>query len=143
MIFRPEWINALCGGALIGFAASLLLLFNGRVMGISGILSRALSPAERPNAWRWNILAGLLLGGFALRLLKPEAISNTLIYSNLTLAIAGLLVGFGTVLGNGCTSGHGVCGVSRLSFRSILATCVFILAGILSVAVVRRLGIQS
>lgn len=126
-------INALIGGALIGFAVSLMLVFNGRVTGISGILGGVLSPKKGDMSWRLMFLGGLLSGGLFLSLFSPESFSLDPRVTSFDYALAGLLVGFGTLLGNGCTSGHGVCGISRMSVRSILATMTFIGFGILSV----------
>lgn len=137
---RPELISALLGGALIGLAASLILVFNGRVMGISGILSRALSTNEGPNAWRWAALAGLFGGGIFLRTFLPSSLTSTIHSSSWMTALAGVLVGIGSVLGNGCTSGHGVCGISRMSFRSLIATMIFIMAGAFTVVLLRNVG---
>ncbi|MFZ4713798.1 MAG: YeeE/YedE family protein [Bacteriovoracaceae bacterium] len=126
-------INALIGGVLIGLAVSLMMLFNGRVTGISGILGGIVKPQKNDLDWRFAFIGGLLFGGIILQYLRPEAfvqISRALWFD---YVFAGLLVGFGTLLGNGCTSGHGVCGISRLSTRSIVATLTFILFGIISV----------
>lgn len=136
-----EWINALMGGVLIGISVTILLLFNGRVTGISGILSGALFPHKGEVSWRITFLSGLLSGGLLLYLLRPESFSSPATSSTLQLMVAGLLVGFGTLLGNGCTSGHGVCGISRLSVRSIVATMSFIFAGVLMVSVIRYWGL--
>ena len=126
-------VNALLGGALIGLAVSLMMLFNGRVTGISGIVGGIISPKKTDFGWRIFFFAGLLLGGVVLTFLKPEAFiqQSSAVWGD--YVFAGLLVGFGTLLGNGCTSGHGVCGISRLSIRSIIATMTFIGFGILSV----------
>jgi uncharacterized membrane protein YedE/YeeE len=124
--------NALIGGAIIGLAVSLMLVFNGRVTGISGIVSGLLKPQRNDVFWRVAFLAGLLSGGFVLKVLRPDMFVLSSHVTNFDYVIAGLLVGFGTLLGNGCTSGHGVCGISRLSMRSILATVTFISFGILS-----------
>ena len=126
-------IQAIIGGVLIGLAASLMMLFNGRVTGISGIVSGLLKPEKSETGWKLSFVIGLIFGGFVLQALNPEVfvqISNSLWFD---CVIAGLLVGFGTLLGNGCTSGHGVCGISRFSTRSITATMTFISFGILSV----------
>lgn len=136
-----EWLNALIGGALIGLAASLMLYWNGRVAGVSGIVNGLMNPPNQQSFWRWFFLAGMLLGGLILKLLKPEVFSSELPTPLWTVIAAGLLVGFGTVMGGGCTSGHGVCGISRLSIRSIVATIVFIAAGMLAVAVFKKLGV--
>jgi hypothetical protein len=140
---KPEWINALAGGVLIGVAASLMLLFNGRVMGISGILCRSFFKSEAPNGWRFSALAGLLCGGILLQIFYPQAFPYSPISSFPLIGIAGLLVGFGSVYGNGCTSGHGVCGISRLSIRSLLATCTFMATGALAIILLRALGFRS
>lgn len=127
--------EALIGGAIIGLAVSILLLFNGRVTGISGIVAGLLPPKKTDQSWRFFFLLGLLLGGATLYFLSPQSFSSlSLNMTYLDYLIAGLLVGFGTVLGSGCTSGHGVCGISRFSVRSIVATMVFIAFGIISVA---------
>lgn len=136
-----EWTLALIGGVLIGSAASLMLLFNGRVTGISSIIQGAINPEKNDSAWRWFFLIGLFFGGLVLHVIKPDVFSGSLPTDNWTLVVAGLLVGFGTLLGSGCTSGHGVCGISRLSLRSLVATGVFILAGIIAVFVFRDLGV--
>ena len=127
---------ALIGGAIIGTAVSLMLVFNGRIAGISGIISGALSPKKKDLSWRILFIIGLLFGGLILRLTQPESFqSHSQNMSLIDYAIAGLLVGFGTLLGNGCTSGHGICGISRLSIRSIMATITFMTFGILSVVI--------
>lgn len=128
--FTP--VSALAGGVLIGLAASLLLIANGRVAGISGILEGLLVPVRGDGPWRALFVAGLLLAGLGAVLLAPERIGASP-RSPMTLVAAGLLVGVGTHLARGCTSGHGVCGVSRLSPRSLLATAVFIASGMLVV----------
>ena len=132
-------INGLIGGLLIGLAVSLMLLFNGRVTGISGIVSGLIKPEKNETSWKLSFVLGLILGGFVLQALNPEAliqISSALWFD---YVIAGLLVGFGTLLGNGCTSGHGVCGISRFSTRSIIATITFIFFGICSVLLFKLL----
>jgi uncharacterized membrane protein YedE/YeeE len=131
--------NALIGGAIIGLAVSLMFVFNGRVTGISGIVSGLLKPQRNDVFWRVAFLAGLLSGGFVLKVLRPDMFVLSSHVTNFDYAIAGLLVGFGTLLGNGCTSGHGVCGISRLSMRSILATVTFISFGILSLVVFKMI----
>lgn len=138
---NPEWLNSLLGGVLIGIAVSGMLLLNGRITGVSGILSSAIRMSESRAQWRWAFLLGLVTGGFMLFLMRPEFFSGDLISPLWTVIAAGFLVGFGTTMGSGCTSGHGVCGVSRLSPRSLVATAVFILAGIISVAIFRYFGI--
>lgn len=138
---KQEWINALLGGGVIGVAVSLMLLWNGRVTGISGIVNGILSPAKGDTAWRIYFVVGLFLGGLTTKLINPAAFSGALTADTWTTVVAGLLVGFGTIMGSGCTSGHGVCGISRLSPRSIVATLSFIIAGILAVTFFRKLGV--
>jgi uncharacterized membrane protein YedE/YeeE len=135
--FTP-W-SALAGGALIGLAASLLLLANGRIAGISGILSGMLVRQRGDVAWRALFVAGLVIAGLVAQLLSPAQLGSSP-RSLVMLAAAGLLVGVGTRLGNGCTSGHGVCGLSRLSPRSLAATLTFIASGVLAVLATRLLG---
>lgn len=134
--FTP--LASLGGGALIGLSASLLLLFQGRIAGISGILGGVLSPKPGDFGWRAAFLAGLLGAGAALGVLFPGTV-HAAPRSLLTLAAAGLLVGVGTNLGNGCTSGHGVCGVARLSPRSMVATLTFMATAFVTVFVTRHL----
>lgn len=125
--FTP-W-SALAGGALIGLAASLLLLFNGRIAGISGILGGLLRPSQTELPWRLSFLAGLMAAGLGLSFLLPESIAGPETRSLAAVAVAGLVVGFGVRMGNGCTSGHGVCGLSRFSVRSLVATGTFMATG--------------
>lgn len=136
-----DWINALLGGVLIGVSVSLMLLWNGRVTGISGIINGVLSPLKGDTAWRVTFILGLFLGGLTLRQLNPQVFTNTLSTELWTTVVAGLLVGFGTIMGSGCTSGHGVCGISRMSPRSLVATGVFMIAGIAAVFLFRKLGV--
>ncbi len=136
-----EWMNALLGGVLIGVSVSLMLLWNGRVTGISGIINGALSPVKGDTLWRVLFIAGLILGGIVMSRLNPNVFQNTVQAEGWTTVAAGLLVGFGTIMGSGCTSGHGVCGISRLSPRSLVATIVFMAAGIAAVFLFRNLGV--
>ena len=126
-------MEAIYGGVLIGVAATMMLLFNGRVTGISGIVGGLLNPVSKDKSWRILFLLGLLVGGFFLRFFHPVSFVSVSNAWRIDYMIAGFFVGFGTLLGNGCTSGHGVCGISRFSFRSIISTIIFILSGILSV----------
>jgi uncharacterized protein len=123
------------GGALIGLAAAMVLLIHGRIAGISGILGHALDPGE-PDVRRFRLgfLAGLVATGAILAALRPSLFGDA-VRGLPVLAVAGLLVGFGTTLGGGCTSGHGVCGLSRLSPRSAVAVATFLLTGALTVAI--------
>lgn len=131
---------SLLGGALIGLAAGLLLLVNGRIFGVSGILGGVVMPLPNDTAWRTYALAGLILGGFSLKVLSWPAFDPVAPFSFGLMAVAGLLVGFGTRMGGGCTSGHGICGMSRLSPRSVVATLTFMVAGILTVAMKQLLA---
>lgn len=138
---NQEWINALLGGALIGLSVSLMLLLNGRVTGISGIINGALSLTKGDTLWRVLFVVGLFFGGLVMRALNPNVFAGQLELPMWTTVIAGLLVGFGTIMGSGCTSGHGVCGISRMSPRSIVATFTFIGAGIAAVYLFKQLGV--
>lgn len=131
---------ALAGGVLIGIAASLLLALNGRIAGISGIVGGLLLPVRGEVAWRALFVAGLLAGGLAGYLVMPERFDASGAPALPLVALAGALVGVGTRIGSGCTSGHGVCGISRLSPRSVVATLTFMLTGGLTVLAVRLLG---
>lgn len=138
---QADWINALLGGVIIGISVSMMLMFNGRVTGISGIINGALTPQKGDTLWRVLFIVGLVLGGFVMKALNPSVFSGGLETAGWTNVAAGLLVGFGTILGSGCTSGHGVCGISRMSPRSLVATIVFIAAGVGAVALFRQVGI--
>lgn len=135
-------VDGLVGGILIGLAAALMLLGAGRIAGVSGMLARATGIADsgisKPGAWMFVL--GLPIGALIVSLVKGGM--EATFAGPLPLIVAGLLVGFGTRVGSGCTSGHGVCGVSRLSQRSILATGVFMAAGIATVAIMNALGVE-
>jgi uncharacterized membrane protein YedE/YeeE len=134
--FTP-W-TGLLGGALIGLASSLLMLANGRIAGISGILGRSLFPSQNDLVWRLAFLVGLPLGAGIVQQLSAD-LHGFAITPRLGVLIAGgLLVGFGTQLGNGCTSGHGVCGLARGSRRSLVATLVFMASGVGTVFIMRH-----
>lgn len=135
--FTP-W-SALGGGILIGLSASLLLLGLGRIAGVSGLLGGVLFPTRGDIGWRLAFLIGLVVAGVAAFALAPASMEASP-RSLGTVIAAGLLVGAGTRLGTGCTSGHGVCGMSRLSVRSLAATMTFIAAGMLTVTLVGWLG---
>jgi uncharacterized protein len=134
-VFTP--VSALAGGVLIGLAVAAFVLLNGRIAGVSGILGGLLRPVPGDIAWRAAFIAGLLLAPFAYALFVPLP-ESTIEASYPVLIVAGLLVGIGTRYGSGCTSGHGVCGVSRLSPRSIAATLCFMASGVATVFVVRQ-----
>ena len=129
--FTP--VSGLVGGLLIGLAAALLLLLNGRISGISGIVGGLLVRNSSEAGWRAAFVAGLLLGALVYVLVTGDAVPVRMQASLPVLVAAGLLIGFGTRLGSGCTSGHGVCGLARLSKRSIAATATFFGVAILTV----------
>lgn len=132
--FTPT--SGIIGGLLIGFASVLLLLANGRIAGISGIFGGLLPPARGDLAWRVVFVSGLILGGLLWPLFAKRPMPFELPAEPTTVVIAGFLVGLGTRLGGGCTSGHGVCGIGRGAMRSIVATVVFIATAIATVFVV-------
>lgn len=136
-IFTP--IAALIGGALIGLSAVGLMAFAGRIAGVSGIAARLLPPFDREWAGRFAFIAGLVAAPVVMRLATGEFPPQAIETGGVLLVVAGLLVGFGTVWGNGCTSGHGICGISRLSLRSIVATLVFMATGFATTFIVRHL----
>jgi hypothetical protein len=131
-------MNPLLGGMLIGLGASLLLYWNGRIAGVSGIVAGLVRPTPGDLAWRWAFVLGLLGVGFALHLGQALQVPETPARVTWLVVPAGLAVGFGARLSGGCTSGHGVCGVSRLSLRSIAATVTFIVFGAATVWLVRQ-----
>ncbi|MEC9199059.1 MAG: YeeE/YedE thiosulfate transporter family protein [Pseudomonadota bacterium] len=136
---EQDWIMGLLGGLLIGLAGAVFLLANGRVMGASGIIGGLVDGSGMSNKWeRISFLVGLMVVPLALLPVYEKV--DTHLTSNLwIIAAAGVLVGVGTRLANGCTSGHGVCGISRLSLRGIVATVMYILAGGLTVVFFRHL----
>ena len=129
---------AIIGGLLIGLSATLLLLFNGRIAGICGMVAAAVLPGGSDRAWRWLFLGGLLAGTLLWHLVSGAAVPTPTGASPWLVIAAGLLVGFGTQMANGCTSGHGVCGLGRLSPRSLVATISFMLAGAVTVYLLRH-----
>lgn len=130
----------LLGGVLIGVAAAAMWILNGRVAGISGIVGQAIGVPRRDGMWRLSFIAGLIAGGALLSLVRPASFPAEVAASTPVLIAAGLLVGVGTQLGSGCTSGHGVCGTARLSKRSIAATLTFIAAGAITAVAARLAG---
>lgn len=134
--FTP--VSSTLGGILVGLAAASILFSQGRVAGVSGICGSLLQPARGDFGWRLAFTLGLLGTGAVAAAHYPSSVAVAGLPGLPTVAIAGVLVGFGTRLGNGCTSGHGVCGVSRLSKRSIVATVTFILVAAATVFVVRH-----
>ena len=135
-------LAGLAGGVLIGLAAAVMLLGLGRIAGVSGLAAKAagLGGSGISASGAWMFVIGLPLGALVVMLVSGGIEAR--FASPLTLAIAGLVVGVGTRLGSGCTSGHGVCGVSRLSARSVVATLVFMATGIATVAVMNALGLE-
>jgi uncharacterized protein len=135
--FTP--IASAAGGALIGLSAVLLMAFKGRIAGVSGIAARLFPPYEDGEfAGRLAFVAGLVAAPVAVRIATGTLPAQTIEAGTFTLVAAGLLVGFGSVWGSGCTSGHGVCGLSRLSPRSLVATAAFMATGVATVFVMRH-----
>ena len=130
--FTP--ISVAVGGALIGLSAVLLMALTGRIAGISGIFAGLINPETTDRAWRAAFIGGLIAAPLAAALLGHTVPTPRMPGSYIVVVIGGLLVGFGTRLGSGCTSGHGICGIARLSPRSIVATGVFMMAAIIVVA---------
>ena len=144
IIMLIDWNNftpwtALAGGALIGLATAIFILFNGRIAGITGILGGLIRPKLQDIGWRIAFIVGLILSPAIWKLFGTLPAIEIEV-GNALLAIAGLIVGISTRYGSGCTSGHGVCGISRLSPRSIIATLAFMASGFLTVYVVRHLA---
>ena len=135
--FTP--MASLVGGVMIGVAALLLMLLHGRVMGISGILGGIVRPAARDDVpWRLLFVAGALLGPLAVIYLVGRPVDVVPVASGLVLPVAGFLVGLGTAIGSGCTSGHGICGLARLSMRSAAAVGMFMITAVVMVYIVRH-----
>jgi uncharacterized membrane protein YedE/YeeE len=134
--FTP--FSATAGGVLIGVSVTLLLLFNGRIGGVSGIMNGVFFAPENDRLWRLIFVFGLILGGFVFQLLVPDFNIPRQNYPLLLLGLGGFLVGFGTRMGGGCTSGHGICGLANLSIRSLIATLTFMAAGMITVYIIRH-----
>lgn len=134
--FTP--ISAAIGGALIGLSAVLLMLLNGRIAGVTGVFAGLIDPLSTDRFWRAAFIAGLIAAPLSAALVGYPIPIPQMPMSLVTVVAAGLLVGFGTRLSNGCTSGHGICGIARLSPRSIAATAVFMVAAIVVVAFTRH-----
>lgn len=135
--FTP--ISSIIGGVLIGLAATLMLWTNGRIAGISGIVSGVLIPRKKDTAWRACFVAGLVCAPLGYVALSGQGLNIVTQAPPLLSVIAGLAVGFGTRLGSGCTSGHGICGIARFSKRSFLATAVFMASAMVTVYITRHL----
>ena len=134
------WLSALAGGVLIGLSATLLLWLDGRVAGVSGILNGVLFQKRGDTAWRGAFLVGLIVAAGLYMAFAPGAPQPRTDFPRVGLVVAGLLVGFGTRMGNGCTSGHGVCGLGRLSMRSLVAELIFMATAIATTFAMRHLG---
>ncbi len=132
-----NWIAALAGGMLIGLSATILLAFDGRIAGISGMVNGAIKFRPEEN-WRWLFIAGMLAGGLIYEYVFASESTPVSSFAPVAMIIGGLLVGFGTRMGNGCTSGHGVCGLGRLSLRSLVAVITFMITAIITVFVTRH-----
>lgn len=135
--FSP--VSAALGGALIGLSASWMLLASGRIAGISGIFAGLLQPKQGDTGWRLAFVVGLFLAGAVAVGSMPGAVATSDLRSVGATVVAGLLVGFGVRLGSGCTSGHGVCGLSRFSRRSLVATATFMATGFLTASAIQVL----
>lgn len=151
-MIETMWLASLVGGAIIGLSAALLLALNGRIAGISGVFgglldqlaARGEGTGTGERDWRALFVLGLLLGGLLLRVLDARYLPGPAVDSPVVLVVAGLLVGFGTRLGSGCTSGHGICGLSRLSTRSLAATMIFMAVAMATTFVLRHvIGVAS
>lgn len=132
-----NWLTDLFGGVLIGISATLLLAFNGRIAGISGMVNGAIAFTKQ-EVWRWLFLLGILLGGAIYEYVLASQPTPTSKFAPWAMIVGGFLVGFGTRMGSGCTSGHGVCGLGRLSLRSLVAVLTFLMTAILTVFIVRH-----
>jgi uncharacterized membrane protein YedE/YeeE len=130
--FTP--VSAAIGGVLIGLSAVLLMMFTGRIAGVSGIVAGLINPQTSDRSWRAAFVAGLIAAPIAAMLVGYGVTKPLMPESYITIVVGGLLIGFGSRLGSGCTSGHGICGIARLSQRSIVATGVFMVAAIVVVA---------
>jgi uncharacterized protein len=134
--FTP--LSATAGGALIGISVTLLLLFNGRIGGISGIMNGVFYAPKDDRVWRLIFLVGLILGALIFQLMVPDFNVPRQNYPLLLLGLGGFLIGVGTRMGGGCTSGHGICGIANLSFRSLIATLTFMATGMITVYIIRH-----
>ena len=140
--FTP--FSAAAGGALIGISVALLLLFNGRIGGVSGIMNGVFCAPKSDRIWRLIFLAGLVLGAFIFQLLVPDFNVPRQNYPFLLLGLGGFFIGFGTRMSGGCTSGHGICGIANVSIRSLVATLTFMATGMITVYIIRHsLGLAA
>ena len=139
-----NWITALLGGLLIGISSTIMLAWNGRITGISGMVHMLVTPVKGDTTWRWLFLAGMLGGGalyeYLLAATQPGLVQTPEFgFAPASMIVGGFIVGVGTRMGGGCTSGHGVCGLGRLSSRSLVAVITFLTTGIATVFVVQHL----
>tara|TARA_Y100000591_G_C21481539_1_gene520730 strand:- start:99 stop:509 length:411 start_codon:yes stop_codon:yes gene_type:complete len=134
-----KFLPPLIGGILIGLSSTMILFFLGKIAGVSGILGSFLSNPKSSHNWKISFLMGLVFGGLILKIWSPKFFTYSLNFNIIQVIIAGFLVGFGTRLGSGCTSGHGVSGLPRLSKRSFIATIIFIFAGVVTVFIKGKL----
>ncbi len=137
-----NWINGLLGGLLVGTSATILLAFNGRIAGICNLVNSAINFAPR-EGWRWLFLGGLLGGGALYEYILASQPTPVSAFAPWAMLVGGFLVGFGTRMSNGCTSGHGVCGLGRLSPRSLVAVLTFLATAIATVFIVRHVLLLS
>ena len=138
MVENFDWVSGLIGGAIIGLAASLLLLIKGKIFGITGILSGAMFNKGKDSYWRIAVIFGLIFGAWLVHTFSPNYFQYEFKGKTWMMILAGLLVGFGTRLGSGCTSGHGICGLPRFSIRSLLAVSTFMFTGAVTVYIFRH-----
>lgn len=134
--FTP--VASIVGGTLIGLAAVMLYRLNGRIAGISGIFHGLIGADRAQRSWRLLFIVGLVIGGLVYQLVSGQSLAGYQEHSLFRVGLGGLLVGIGTRLGSGCTSGHGVCGIARLSLRSIVATMVFLTVGMLTASLLYK-----
>lgn len=140
LVDTDAWLRAVSGGLLIGLAAGLMIIFNGRIAGVSGVLGGLIfDRSSGDRRWRSMFLGGMVLGATILTTVFASLPPAKLQTGWIGMAAAGLIVGYGTRMGSGCTSGHGVCGIARLSQRSIIATITFMAFGVITVFVLRHL----
>lgn len=133
MIISNPWPMAILGGAMMALSISILLFFNGRIAGVGGIAGNLLKPARGDVMWRVVFLVGLIVGGYFLAIAEPRLFNLDGLYrSELAVVVSGIVMGFGGRMANGCTSGHGMCGICQMSKRSLVATCVFFAAAVLT-----------
>lgn len=136
--FTP--VSAFLGGALIGLSITLLLLLNGRMAGISGIMNGLFSFPKKEEVWRGLFLLGLVISVVVFQIVTHHSLSIRQDYPWVLIIVGGFLVGMGTRMGNGCTSGHGICGIANFSIRSIVATITFMLSGMVTVYVIKHIA---